>query len=376
MKPLRVLFITTGLATGGAEMALIRLIRHLPGDISAQVVSLTDAGTLGPRLTEMGIPLFTLGMRRGRLSLSALFHLFRLIRRLRPDVVQTWMYHADLVGGLAARLCGVRRLVWGIRHSNLDADKNKGSTLAVVRSCARLSRWLPAAIVSCSEAARRIHIGLGYRAELFTVLPNGIELDRFRPDAMARDALREELEVPRETPLVGLIARFDVQKNHEGFFQAASLVHRTRPEVHFVLAGRGVDDANASLRAWREDAGVTSATHLLGERADIPRLMAAFDVLASPSWGEAFPNVLAEAMACGVPCAATDAGDSAMIVGDTGRIVPVGDMPALAAAILALLEEPVETHSLRAERVRGRVLEHFGIEAVATAYADFYRGLA
>ena len=375
MKPLRLLFITTGLATGGAEMALLRLIRHLPEGIRTQVISLTDAGTVGPRLRELGIPLETLEMHPGWVSPLAFLRLIRLIRRARPDIVQTWMYHADLLGGLAARLAGVRRVVWGLRHSNQDADKNKRSTRMVAKVCARLSGWLPAAILSCSEQARRVHSNLGYRDELISVLPNGIEIDRFRPDATSRQTLREELALPSNTPLVALIARFHAQKNHQGFLRGAALVQRQRPDVHFILAGHGVDSGNVQLLAWLNDAGVATTTHLLGERGDVPRLMAAVDVVASASWGEAFPNVLAEAMACGTPCAATDAGDSAKIIGDTGRIVPVGDMPALAQAMIELLEQPVAVRTAASEQARARIIERFGIVAVAAEHAAFYRRL-
>lgn len=375
MNPLRILFITTGLGTGGAEMALLRLIRHLPDGIIAQVISLTDTGTVGTRLMELGIPVEALNMRPGPSFLLAFVRLSLLIRSLRPDIVQTWMYHADLFGGVAARLAGARRVVWGLRHANLDPEQNKRGTLAVAKFCARLSGVLPTAIVSCSQAARRTHVGLGYRDDLFTILPNGIELDNFRPDKTARWALRDELGLPHETPLIGCVARFDQLKNHRGFFHAAGLVHDKRPDVHFILAGTGMAADNAQLCVWRDAAGVASTTHLLGERGDMPKLMAGLDVLASSSWGEAFPNVLAEAMACGVPCAATDAGDSAEIVGDTGRIVAVGDMPALAAAMLELVEATAASRVARSAEARQRIVDRFGIEAVAAAYADFYRTL-
>lgn len=375
MTPLRILFITTGLATGGAEMALLRLIRHLPADMSPHVVSLTDSGTVGARLSALGVSVETLGMRPGRPSLAAFLRLVRLIRERNPDIVQTWMYHADLMGGLAARLAGAGKVVWGIRHSNLDADKNKWRTRMVVRVCAMLSRRLPVAILSCSETARRVHEGVGYHARKFVVLPNGVELDSFKPDGAARVAVRTLLGVPANAPLVGLIARFDPQKNHQGFFEAAKQLRGQRPDVHFLLVGRGVDAANTALCVWRDTAGVGSVAHLCGERGDVQMLMAALDVLVSTSWGEAFPNVLAEAMACGVPCVATDVGDSAQIVGDTGHVVSVGDMLSLARAVEELLSEDESSRVTRADRARARITERYEIAAVAGRYAAFYRSL-
>lgn len=369
------MFISSGLAGGGAEHALLRLLRHRPEDWRVSVVSLTGSGGVGHEITALGVPVTYLNLNASRPSLLALFRLVRLIRRERPDIVQTWMYHADLLGGLTARLAGVRKVVWGIRHGNLDADKNKRSTLAVTRICAHLSPWLPSAALACSEAARKTHIAAGYQPRRFEVLPNGIELDRFHPMPGAANALRHSLGIALDTSLVGLVARFHAQKNHRGFIDMAGLLHRQRPDVHFLLAGRGVDAGNTELRAWIDDAGLSGSAHLLGERADVAELMAGLDLLVLSSWGEAFPNVLVEAMACGVPCVATDVGDAGEIIGETGLLAPKGDMAGLAAAALTLLAEPVDARAARSRWARARVVERYAIEAVVHRYDEFYRSL-
>lgn len=209
------------------------------------------------------------------------------------------------------------------------------------------------------------------------VVPNGFDLARFKPDAGARRAVRAELGVGDDTPLVGLIGRFDLQKNHAGFFEAAGGLHRRLPAVHFVLAGKGIDGGNRDLMRMVEAAGVRHVTRLIGLRSDIPRLMAALDVLASSSsYGEAFPNVLGEAMACGVPCAVTDVGDSAYIVSDTGRVIRSGDMAGLAGALEELLGLPPAERTVLGERARVRVAEHFEIGQVVKRYEAFYEELA
>lgn len=376
MSSLRVMFVTTGLATGGAETALLRLLRHLPSGIELAVVSLTDEGTMGARMRDIGVPVTCVGMRPTRVSPMAIARLIRLIRDYRPDVVQTWMYHADLLGGLAARMAGVQRVVWGIRNSNLNADKSRLVTRAVVKTCAMISSFIPTAIISCSRRAAQIHAAIGYRADKFTVLPNGIELDCFQPDPLARHEVRQELGISADVPLIGMIGRFDPQKNHQGFFEAAALVGMQRPDAHFLLAGRGIHGSNVTLCTWRDVAGLTDRTYLLGERNDVPRLMAALDVLvSSSSWGEGFPNVLAEAMACGVPVVATDVGDSSDIVGDSGRIVPPEDMQGLAAAVIEILLRSPEDRLAASRRARSRIAADFEIVAIARRYADFYLGL-
>jgi len=375
-EPLRVVFIITGLKTGGAEMMLERLLGALSTAVQPWVISLTSLGEIGPRLRARGVNVEALNMRPGLPGLWKFGRLVRRLVRLQPQVVHTWMYHADLLGGLAARLAGVRAVMWGLRHSNLDPGVNKTATLRVMRLCARLSRWLPARIACAAVCARNAHIAAGYAAERMVVIPNGFDLQRFLPDPSARGALRGELGLHAMTPLIGVVGRFDPQKNHRGFATAMQQLHACRPDVHAVLAGAGVDAGNATLRGWLADAGVDHVCHLLGRRDDLPRLMAALDVLVLPSVGEAFPNVVGEAMACGVPCAVTDVGDTAEIVGGAGRVVASGDMSALAHAVAEMLDmAPAQRQSLGACAMHS-VRSRFDIQVVAQQYEHEYRILA
>ena len=373
---MRIVFIITGLATGGAETMLFKLLERLDRQrFSPHVISLTTLGEIGPRIAALGIPVEAMDMKPGLPSPLGFLRLMRMIRRVKPDVVHTWLYHADLLGGLAARLAGVSAIGWCIRNSNLDKDKTRFSTRAVVRLCASISTWVPSQILSCSEEARQVHVALGYAAEKMRVVPNGFDLARFKPDGDARSAVRAKLGIADSTPLVGLIGRFDPQKNHAGFFEATGRLYRHMPHVHFVLAGQGIEQNNAALMQSINKAGVLANTHLLGLRNDMSYLMAAFDVLASSSYGEAFPNVLGEAMACGVPCAVTDVGDSAYIVGDTGRVVASGDMRGLSAALEELLALPPPEKAALGERARARVAAHFEIGRVVQQYENFYESL-
>jgi glycosyltransferase involved in cell wall biosynthesis len=281
---MRIVFIITGLSTGGAETMLLKLLERLDRNrFSPYVISLTALGEIGPRIAALGIPVEAMGIKPGLPSPMGFLRLVSVIKRIKPDVVHTWLYHADLLGGLAARLAGVSAIGWCIRNSNLDKDKTKLSTRAVVKLCASLSSWVPSKILSCSEKARQIHVALGYAAEKMRIVPNGFDLARFKQDDDARSAVRAELGIDDHTPLVGLIGRFDLQKNHAGFFAAAGVLHRQMPHVHFVLAGRGIDGNNPTLMQAINNAGVLANVHLLGLRDDVPRLMAALDVLASSS---------------------------------------------------------------------------------------------
>lgn len=375
---MKLTLVVTNLATGGAEMMLHKLLQNIDRSrFQPTVISLMGKGEIGPRIEALGIPVHALGVRRGVPNPLVVFRLARLLRHLQPDVVHTWMYHADLLGGLAAWLAGCRRVIWCLRHSNLSKSENKRSTLAVVKACAWLSRWVPRQIVSCSHRARQVHAAVGYVDEKIHVIPNGFDLGRFMPDAAARVRVRTKLGLPQDAALVGVVARYDVQKNHLGFVQAAAQVLAQLPHVHFVLAGTDVDGGNAELQAaMGAHPGLAAHMHLLGRRDDVPQLMGALDVLASPSHGEAFPNVLGEAMACGVPCVVTDAGDSAEIVGSTGRVVAVGDMDGLARELVAVLRLPAHERAALGQQARARVQAEYEIGHVTRLYEAVYERVA
>ncbi|MFN4282898.1 MAG: glycosyltransferase [Alphaproteobacteria bacterium] len=378
--PLKILHVITGLSTGGAEMMLVKLLANLPADETRHVVvSLTGGGPLADRIAALGVPVVQLGMNRpGFARLPALaagfLRLRRLIRAERPDLVQAWMYHANLVAGLAALGFRAPPVIWGIRQSDLDPKISKPATIRVAKLGGLLSRALSDTILCCSEVARVAHERIGYDPARMVVIPNGFDLGEFKPDAAARAALRRELNLPDAAPLVGLIARFDSQKDHRGFLAAAAQARRAVPDAHFLLCGGGVDAANRQLAGWIDDFDLGTRCRLLGARADMPAVTAALDIAVSSSaFGEGFPNVLGEAMACGVPCVATDVGDSRMIVGQAGRVVGPRDPAALADAIVDLLRLPADARAALGAEARARVAERFEIGVIARRYLALYR---
>ena len=290
------------------------------------------------------------------------------------------MYHGDLMGGLMARLAGVPRVCWGIHHTTLERGKSARSTIWIARVNARLSRWVPQTIVCCAEKAREVHSALGYAAEKMVVIPNGYDLERFKPDAAARAQLRHAWGVPDDTFLVGMVGRFDSQKDHANLLAALNGFKRICNGFRCVLVGKDLDQDNATVKSWIAEQGLESHVQLLGQRSDIPAVMNALDVhVLSSAYGEAFPNVLAEAMACGTPCVTTHVGDAALIVDDTGWVVPPRDAQALASALGAALRERGEQPADWAERqcaARERVVALFDIERMAAAYRAVWQSAA
>jgi len=377
-KIMKIVHIITGLKTGGAEMMLYKLLSNQDtARFKPEVVSLTDIGPIGKRILQQGIPVRCLGMNRGMPNPLVALKLAKWLRQSKPAVIQTWMYHADLVGGIAAKLAGGIPLVWGIHHSNLEPGSNKWSTILTARICARTSRWLPAKIVCCSEASRQVHTSLGYDAEKMVVIPNGFDLETYRPDPQARISVRRELDIQNETPLIGLVGRFDPQKDHHNFMLAAARLGAHHPSPHFLLCGDCIDTQNAELTKWIAAAGLSERFHLLGRREDIPRLTAALDIASSSSsFGEAFPLVLGEAMACGVPCVTTDVGDSARIVGDTGYVVPSKNPDAFANALNKLLNLSPQARIYLGQQARKRVKENYSLAFIMKQYEELHRDVA
>lgn len=370
---MRIGHVITELGSGGAAAMLHKLVSATQGDgVVHAVASLTSEGVVGPRLAAQGVRVACLGMSPGRPRPLALVRLVRWLRRERIDVVQSWMYHADLLAGLAGALARVP-VVWGIHHSDVDPRHVKRLTGWTRALCARLSPVLPARIVCCARSALESHRAIGYRGDRMVVIPNGFDVDRLAPDPQARAQVRRDLSIPDGAPAIGLLARFHPDKDHQTFLAAAGLVAARRPDAVFVLAGIDVEAGNPVLAARIDELGLRSRVRLLGPRRDVPRLLAALDVLVSASRSEAFPLVLGEAMLCGTPCVATDCGDSREIVGPTGRVVPPRTPAALADGVAALLAlAPGERKALGAaarERIRGR----YDMREVADRYLALYR---
>jgi len=374
---MNILFIITGLSTGGAEMMLLKLLERLPKELfKAHVISLTTLGEIAPRITTQGIPVEAMEFRFG-LSLPCDFiRLTKRIRYINPDIVHTWLYHADAVGGLAARFAGVKKIAWCLHNGKMDKSFPFFSRRVGLPLCAFLSKFIPNKIVSCSQNAMRVHTEIGYPSEKMELIPNGFDLAQYKPDPTAKEKLRAELEVDAQTPLVGIIGRFHPMKNHVGFLEAVSLLSRNVSDVHFVLVGAGLDENNTILMETAKQYGIREKVHFLGLRKDIPYIMSGLDIfVSSSSSGEAFPIVLGEAMASGVPCVVTDVGDSAYIVGDTGEVAAPEDMPGLASAMERQLRlSPMERAALGA-RARERIKSNFEITEVALRYESFYKDL-
>lgn len=374
----RILHVITDLCDGGAEAVLLRLVSDDEHNLH-RVISLTEEGRGAVKLRAVGVATDSLNMPRGRLRLSGLVKLYRAINNDKPDVVQTWLPHSDLIGGVVARIAGVSSIVWGLHLTDLEPGKARMSTRVVVRLCGLLSNWVPCRIVSCSEGGVELHGKLGYRRDKMRVITNGYDLNVFYPDETARQRVRNQWDVRPDTVLIGMVARWNAQKDHGNLIQALSaLKQRYGGAFQCVLVGPGMDESNDKLAGWLEASGLVNDVVLTGSRDDIPAVMNALDVhVLSSAYGEAFPNVVCESMACGVPNVVTNVGDSAVIVGDVGWVVAPLDPMALAGALGQALQLcRSEKYVAWKGACRARVKTNFGIGAMCRAYNDVWDEVA
>lgn len=363
--------IVTGLDDGGAEGVLFRLCAN-DHSVTHVVISLMGDGKYGALLRAIGVEVVTLDMPRGRITWAGIARLWRTLRDARPCVVQTWMYHADVVGGLVARLARSGRVFWGIRNSTLSPLHTARRTRVMVRVAAVLSHAVPDAIVSCSQRAAEVHMAKGYPSKLFTVIPNGVDTVAFAPDEQARRSVRTELGISESTTIIGMVARFDPQKDHQTLLRAVNVVTSRQSDVQLLLVGTGMTTSNDQLAMIIDENGMRNHTILAGQRNDIDAIMNAIDVhVLTSAYGEAFPNVVAEAMACGTPCVVSDVGDAALIVGSNGWVVPPNNpgqfADALSQARTVLTEDPKQWERL-CRSARDRITAEFRIDLMIDGY--------
>lgn len=363
-----VLHLITGLETGGAERTLVRVVTRL--DMRRHrsvVVSMTGPGALGPVLVESGIELFSLGMRRGSPDPRGFVRFADIVRRVRPDIVQTWLYHADLLGVVGRFATGGRwRLFWNIRCADMTG-------FAVLRRLLAWSSAIPELVVVNSLAGLRFHQDLGYAPRRWVHIPNGCDTAEFRFDAEGRRILRTQWGIADRQIAIGLAARYDPMKDHNNFLDAAALLSARDCQVVFILVGSGTDRLNRSLADAVARRGLSDRVRLLGPRDNMAPVYSAFDVATLTSaYGEGSPNVLIEAMACGVPCAATDCGDAAELLGPTGQIVPCRDPKALAAAWERLIATGRGGREALGQAARQRTIQLYDLSNIALKYDALY----
>lgn len=369
--------IITSFNTGGAEAMTLKLLQTLNPTVKSCVIVLMERGTLSAQLDALNIPVYYLGLKRGRLpSLNAVWQLVSIARKLSPDVVQGWMYHGNLAACLVTIILGKQPgLIWNIRQTLSASNQGNYLTSRIIKISASLSN-MPSKIIYNSLVSVAQHEEIGYQNENHLVIPNGFDLNIFKPDAKQKQQLRKKLGVSPNTKLIGHVARFHPMKDHNSMLRAARMVLNKRRDVCFVFAGWKINMDNLQVMRLIQDLNLEEHVILLGERSNTAQIMASLDFFVSSSaWGEGFPNVVGEAMATGVPCVVTDVGDSGYVVGEFGSVVKPANSSALANSILEMLEHSPKAYNDLSVGSRERVARMFSLEQVSDTYLNLYKSV-
>jgi len=352
---------------------LYKLLSRMRKDRFENIVfTLKEKGSLSKDFESQNISVYSVGGMGGVLRVSALIKSLNILRQINPDLIQGWLPHGNLIAILVSAFLPYRlSALWNIRYTALPKAEAKRATLFIIKLLSILS-FLPQKIVFNSKTGANDHCRMGYRSDKSCIIPNGFDTKLFSPSEKNRRSVRLELNIPEEAILIGLIGRFDPLKDHRCFLKAGEKLLSNKREIYFLLAGRDVDWQNQQLKQLIEKLGMSEKVFLLGERRDIPRITAALDIAACSSVAEGFPNVIGEAMSCGIPCVVTDVGDSAWLVGDSGMVVPPRNHEALCEAWLKLIEMGSEKRRVLGEKARKRIEDHFSIQKVVKKYEQLY----
>lgn len=375
--PPSIVHLTTSLDIGGAQTMLAKLIetgarrRRHPRHT---VISLMRPGPLAARLQACQCPVYDLGMRRSWPSPMTALRLLRTTSALEPDLLQGWMYHGNLAASLVG-LAGIAPVVWNVRHSLEDVSVESAGTRRILALSTRLAHRT-AAIIYNSRSAAAHHEKLGFPAARTQIIPNGFDCARFDPDRAARVDPRALFGIPEGPILVCMAARLHPMKDHAMLVQAVGRARQAGHDLHLLLVGPGLEAPSALLRRQIAATLPPERVTLVPERTDLSDWLAGVDIVAlSSAWGEAFPNIVGEAMACGIPCVATDVGDCRWIVGEGGFVTPARDASAMADALGTLARIGAEGRRHIGLAGRARILETFSLEEIGRQYRRLYEQL-
>jgi glycosyltransferase involved in cell wall biosynthesis len=368
---MRVAFFITGLTTGGAELMLYQLIAQQPSLHNSLVISLIGQGELVTRFQQLGIQVIFLDLK-GKSKFKSLKNLHHNLKHYKPELISTWLPHADLLGSIYAILLNIP-IIWGVHATHILSKQHSFSSRLSAWLCIHLFKNLPKTVVCCAQSTLQECAQIGYAPKRLVFIANGFDTQRFQPNSRAYQQLRQQLNLKPETFIIGHIGRFSTRKNQLGFLQAAHLIHQQLPTAHFVMLGAAVDKHTTALSQAIAELQLQPVLHLLGLQSDTAAFIAGFDLFVCNSTSEAFPLVIGEAMSCAVPCVANNVGDNAYLIADTGLITPSNQASEIAQAALTILTLPYAQRALLGQAARRRISQYFNLQQSSTQYLNLFQ---
>lgn len=371
---MKILYIITNLSLGGAEVQLYKIAESLRSHNQIKVISLMSKGDVGDRLLKLGIELNIINFKKKRFFFFSFFKLCVTISKFNPNIVHTWMYHANLLGGFAAKISGVKNIFWSIHHNDLSGSHNKLSTVFIAKLGAFFSYLIPEKVICVSKDVIKRHVNFGYQQKKMIFIPNGIDVLEFSKIDNARQLLFENHDFSDDAKLIGFASRFDPIKNHDGFFASISRIKTANPKINLqiILSGKNIDIYNVELISMINKYDLLECVHLMGLINNMPLFMSSIDLLVSTSFSESFSLVLAEALSCETLCVSTIEGDPESLIEGIGKRVPIGSLPLLADAIITTLNiGEVEKNKIKSKG-RNKINSLYSLEIILNKYKLLY----
>lgn len=368
---MKVLYIINSLITGGAETILARIISNINnGDIKILVVTfLPGPYRLEKSIKSNGIEVYNLKLLSLFSSFKTLYRLISIIRKYNPDVTHTFLAFSCLIGGLVAKYFSKSKIIWSIYSTNLERKNNKIGTFIAFKLCAFLSSIIPNEVVFDSSSAFTSHQKIGYNPNNCNVINNGVNTKIFKPDNEKKHVLRGEFNI-HNCFVVGTIARFHPDKGYDTLIKAIEIINNLEKKILFLLCGRDLENEKflGYIKARKIDNVI-----IVDENSNVIDALHLIDLYVSSSYTESFPNILCEAMACGIPCISTDVGDSAKIVGDIGIVVRPKNVNDIVNAIISFYNITIKEKRLLDIQVRQRVIRNFELKFMIDKYIKLYK---
>lgn len=363
MKKLKVIHLIPSLDRGGAEMSLIKLVKNTNEILDHEIMTFSQKGSMSCELEEIGIPVHTLNFKKTG-YIKSIYIFYKFLKSNKFNIMQTWMYHADLFGLISAKLAGINSIFWNVRCSTVYINDKSIKKQLVLRTNAFLSKYV-CGIITNAHINKEVHIKYGYHNKNWSVIPNAFDTDKFCPSKDIYNKKRHELAISSDEILIGFMARFDEFKDHETFLKVIEKLSIENKKIKGILVGRGIKNAKITNNYKKK---LNDSLILIDEVCDTSTFYKIMDVHLLTSTSEGFPNVIGEAMSTGVPCVATNCGDCAEIIGDTGYISKAKDIQSIVNNIKKIIQEKSE----KSEAARVRIINNYSINIMCNNYHRIY----
>ena len=364
---IKIFHVISGLNTGGAERFLHNILSSdlIKKKYNNTVISLISEGHYGPLLKKAGINVVTLDMKYGSLNLGPIWKFYRILKKQKPEILQGWMYNGNLVALLGKLFFSKKsKLAWNIRLT-LEIFLEMKLFTRVSIKLGKFFSSIPNSIIYNSNRSIDQHESLGFKNNKNIFVPNGFDVDEWRPNDLNKNKVREKLSIPKNAIVFGYVGRGDYQKDLPNLFKAFEAVCKNNLNIFLIAVGRKLDQYGYN----------SDQIKFLGEREDVSNIMNIFDIFCLSSRAEGFPNAIGEAMSCGIPCIATDVGDTKFIIGETGWVVPPRNTPKLIEAMNLALQLSEDQLKILGKKARKRIIDHFSISLIEKQYDQFYKEL-